>query len=57
MEERAIKDNVEYGQWELDILKNNFTIEQIEAMDLPVEEIDLTIFDEEEMKNDPDADV
>ena len=51
MEERAIKDNTEYGSRSNDLLVENFTKEQIESMDLPVDEIDLEIFDVE-----PDVD-
>lgn len=47
MEERAIKDNTEYGTWDNDLLVENFTKEQIESMDLPVEEINIEIFDVE----------
>ena len=54
MEERAIKDNIEYGEWDYVQLKNNFTLEQIEQMNLPTQEIDLSVYDEEEEWKDPD---
>jgi len=52
MEERAIKDNVEYGERDIQLIKDNFTLEQIKAMDLPAMEIDMEIFNDDNPEED-----
>lgn len=42
MEKRAFKDNVEYGGWDKDKLNDNFTLEELEELDLPEWELDLS---------------
>lgn len=39
MEEEALKDNIEYGQWDMDILADQFEMEDLLEMDLPEKEL------------------
>lgn len=39
LEEEALKDNIEYGQWDFDILANEFDEADLQEMDLPEKEM------------------
>jgi hypothetical protein len=41
MKKRAIKDNVEYGRWDKDILDQNFDKDFLDDLDLPDGELPL----------------
>lgn len=35
MNEEALKDNIEYGQWDMDLMSENFSEEELKEMELP----------------------
>jgi len=41
MNEEALKDNIEYGQWDMDLMSENFSEEELKEMELPDREMGL----------------
>ena len=41
MRSRALKDNVEYGEWDYKILQAHFTLDELVALNIPITELDL----------------
>lgn len=48
MERRSFVDNTEFGEYDTEILKDNFTLEELQDLELPYGEIPLYIYDEPE---------
>lgn len=54
MNEEALKDNIEYGQWDMDLMSENFSEEELKEMELPDREMGLFELGKEDFEEDMD---
>ena len=56
MNEEALKDNIEYGQWDMDLMSENFSEEELKEMELPELEMWLFELNNDDINNEAEED-